>query len=103
MTQCPKCGAEPKPWRSTNPPGQMFVCDTWQPDDGELNQSDTCRIAELEALLLQLDADAQATLEQYNKNGPQWTSRETGNEFFDASYVLESAQRTRDLIAAVQS
>lgn len=48
--KCPKCGAESKQWQ--NATGQMFRCDSWLPTAGELDQSNECRIAELEMELL---------------------------------------------------
>lgn len=57
--------------------------------------------AECEGLrraLKNLRDDAASTIDQYNRNGPQWTSRETGNEYYDASYVIGSAEERIDLI-----
>lgn len=51
--KCPKCGAESKQWQ--NATGQMFCCDSWLPTDGELDQSNECRIAELEAALAEAE------------------------------------------------
>lgn len=38
-----------------------------------------------------IKADCRTTHEQYHKNGPQWTSRATGAEYADMSYVLDKA------------
>jgi len=52
----------------------------------------------LRRALKNLRDDAASTIDQYNRNGPQWTSRETGNEYYDASYVIGSAEERIDLI-----
>lgn len=57
------------------------------------------RVAELEAqnarlreALEGLQSDAQCTLDLYNKNGPTWTSRDSGEEYYSASYVIDGAE-----------
>jgi len=35
--------------------------------------------------------DAKITTDEYAKNGPQWTSKNTGEEYYSASYVLSGA------------
>ena len=87
---CPMCGAaEAMPasdgWAVLC---RLYQCGTSHAAHSEPRQSARCRIAELEALIAQIRKDAQTTLDQYNKNGPQWTS-DSGNEYYDASYVTE--------------
>ena len=60
----------------------------WQ--DG--HREDQERIAKLRAALKSLQSDAQCTIDLYNKNGPTWTSRDSGAEYYDASYVIGSAE-----------
>jgi hypothetical protein len=58
------------------------------------NESLRARLAAAEAALATIRNDAQTTLDLYDKNGPQWTSRESGEEYYSASYVLETARTT---------
>ena len=65
------------------------------------------RVAELEAqnarlrgALEGLQSDAQCTLDLYNKNGPTWTSRDSGEEYYSASYVIDS---TEERIATIKA
>lgn len=46
----------------------------------------------LRAALESLQSDAQCTIDLYNKIGPTWTSRDSGAEYYDASYVIGSAE-----------
>jgi len=48
--------------------------------------------ARLRAALESLQSDAQCTIDLYNKIGPTWTSRDSGAEYYDASYVIGSAE-----------
>jgi hypothetical protein len=50
------------------------------------------RLAAAEAALATIRDDAHTTLDLYDKNGPQWTSSESGEEYYSASYVLETAR-----------
>lgn len=47
-----------------------------------------------------LQSDAQCTLDLYNKNGPTWTSRDSGEEYYSASYVIDS---TEERIATIKA
>jgi hypothetical protein len=58
------------------------------------------QVAEMAALLDTFYEDAQTTLDQYDKNGPTWTSRDSGQEYYDASYVIEKA---RERIAVIDT
>ena len=65
------------------------------------------RVRELEAqnarlreALEGLQSDAQCTLDLYNKNGPTWTSRDSGEEYYSASYVIDS---TEERIATIKA
>ena len=58
------------------------------------------RRVEVEKALAEVKAGAENTIDFYNRNGPQWTSRETGQEYYSASYVMGSAKETIALIAA---
>ena len=67
----------------------------------------TKKLAELEAqnarlreALEGLQSDAQCTLDLYNKNGPTWTSRDSGEEYYSASYVIDS---TEERIATIKA
>jgi len=42
--------------------------------------------------LTTLRLDAQTTIDLYNRNGPQWTTRTDGSEYYDASYVIDGAE-----------
>lgn len=57
--------------------------------------------ARLWAALESLQSDAQCTIDLYNKNGPTWTSRDSGAEYYDASYVIGSAEERIATIKAV--
>lgn len=50
------------------------------------------RYERLERALESLQSDAQCTIDLYNKIGPTWTSRDSGAEYYDASYVIGSAE-----------
>ena len=50
------------------------------------------RVEALVELVQSVRDDAQTTIDLYNKNGPQWTSRESGAEYYDASYVIVNAE-----------
>jgi hypothetical protein len=52
------------------------------------------------AALHQLEADCQCTIDQYEKNGPTWTSRESGAEYYSASYVIDSTNEKLEIIRA---
>ena len=55
--------------------------------------------AENAQLRLKLDAireEAQTTIDLYNNNGPEWTSLQSGEEYYSASYVLGKAQAILD-------
>lgn len=59
--------------------------------------------AEIERLreaLTELRTRRESCLDMYHRNGPQWTSRETGAEYYDASYVIENAESDIELITA---
>ena len=45
----------------------------------------------VEGGLHNLRSDVKCTIDLYESNGPQWTSRETGSEYYDASYVLDKS------------
>jgi len=49
-SKCPKCGAEQATFLIND--GTAFVCESWVMGDGELSQSQYCRIRELRGLLL---------------------------------------------------
>lgn len=51
-------------------------------------------------VLADVRASLQTTLDLYAKNGPQWTSRETGNEYYDAAFVVAQCE---ELIAKIDS
>jgi predicted nucleic acid-binding Zn-ribbon protein len=53
----------------------------------------------LRAALAEMKLDAETTIDQYDRNGPQWTTK-TGSEYYDASYVIESA---RERIATIDA
>lgn len=54
-------------------------------------REDQAKLAEAREALESVRSDCQCAIDQYNANGPQWTSRESGAEYYDASYVVESA------------
>ena len=56
--------------------------------------------ARLREALEGLQSDAQCTLDLYNKNGPTWTSRDSGEEYYSASYVIDS---TEERIATIKA
>ena len=58
--------------------------------------------ARLDKALVQVRDDLQCTIDLYNKNGPMWTSRESGAEYYDASFVVDSAQEKIDAIDAAR-
>jgi hypothetical protein len=62
--------------------------------------AERARRAEVEGALAEVKAGAENTIDFYNRNGPQWTSRETGQEYYSASYVMGSAKETIALIGA---
>ena len=62
--------------------------------------AERARRVEVEKALAEVKAGAENTIDFYNRNGPQWTSRETGQEYYSASYVMDSAEETIALIAA---
>lgn len=53
------------------------------------------------AALGTIHGNATCTLDQYNRVGPSWTS-ESG-EYYDASYVVESAEETIRIIDAARA
>jgi hypothetical protein len=56
------------------------------------------RLAErLRDVLTELKSDEQCTIDQYNQNGPEFTSP-GGSEFFNASFVVDGAQENIDKI-----
>jgi hypothetical protein len=62
--------------------------------------AERARRVEVEGALAEVKAGAENTIDFYNRNGPQWTSRETGQEYYSASYVMGSAKETIALIGA---
>ncbi len=46
----------------------------------------------LREALEQLKSHYEFTISHYEANGPQWTSRETGSEYYDASFVIGDAR-----------
>ena len=52
-----------------------------------------------EACEAELQAN-QFTLDEYGKNGPQWTSRESGEEYYSASHVTVSAEEAIERLTA---
>ena len=65
-----------------------------------LLDAERARRVEVEGALAEVKAGAENTIDFYNRNGPQWTSRETGQEYYSASYVMGSAKETIALIGA---
>ena len=62
--------------------------------------AERARRVEVEGALAEVKAGAENTIDFYNRNGPQWTSRETGQEYYSASYVMGSAKETIALSGA---
>jgi len=58
--------------------------------------------AKLSACLDTLRSNFQCTIDQYNSNGPMWTSREGGEEYYSASYVVGQAEETLAIIDAAR-
>lgn len=61
------------------------------------------RAERAEETLAEVKAGAENTIDFYNRNGPQWTSRETGQEYYSASYVIGSAEEVIALVDAAQT
>ena len=59
--------------------------------------------AALRAVLTHIRDDAESTITQYNTLGPTWTSRESGMEYYDASYVIGQAEERMARIDAVRA
>lgn len=55
-------------------------------------------IQRLRLVLEEIQHRHQTTLDLYEKNGPTWTSRETGAEYYDAGYVTDTASEIVELI-----
>lgn len=80
------------------------------PDHRDKVAGKSCRECEIERVqrenarlreaLGTLREDHQYTLDQYDTNGPGWTSRETGAQYYSAGYVLDIA---RDHIARIKA
>ena len=54
------------------------------------------RLAAVERVIAIVREEAQTTIDQYNTNGPEWTSRTSGEEYYSAGYVLGKAQAILD-------
>jgi hypothetical protein len=100
------------PWRTAKSnwcEGYAFILDATGllvgSDDLPASQADLIVRAvnshgQLLAALEHLRSDLQCTLDLYKTNGPQWTSRESGYEYYDAGFVIESAQEKLQIIDA---
>jgi hypothetical protein len=60
----------------------------------------TRELAEAQAALKTIRASFQLTKDQYDENGPEWTSRANGEEYYGAAYVLGTADETIAIIDA---
>ncbi len=87
-------------WREACRAGVGYL--DWLKAIGERNAL-TAQLDQLRAAIQGIRDDHRCTIKQNEDLGPTWTDRKTGDQLYDASYVLAKAQETIDSCTAALS